>query len=366
MWNSEGKWIGGIGGCTRRVKMRVAEMIRTRLFTADDFIELHGDSSMTLADLVAGRYMEWRQSHDKSVTQSSPVTVRHLKAQRKDAHGPLTECLKKKFLAGEKVEEGELPKFEVVKSCPQPLIIKDKGSSNILAIRLRIPANLVQVLKEITNKLPKHRAKNHQRGEYTVRHYALWADYSKHPYMSKDYLHDNEAGKGWVEANHALFQHLANELRFWDSNAYKAMFNLPWLNKLIEKGGYHVGQKGKTTRTDIPLQKVGGLWAGLAINQDQRGSGTPHKDQEDTGEGYNCIVPFGNWHGGDLLLWEINKRIEVEEGYAVFFRGNYLTHNVFNITASQDGGSGRNVVDLFSHINLKRVDQHGVDMEEKK
>ncbi|KAF8419751.1 hypothetical protein EV426DRAFT_700912 [Tirmania nivea] len=64
-----------------------------------------------------------------------------------------------------------------------------------------------------------------------------------------------------------------------------------------------------------------------------------------------------NWHAGDLLLWEINKRIEVEEGYAVFFRSNYLTHNVFNITASEGGGSGRNVVDLFSHINLKRVDQ---------
>lgn len=80
------------------VKIQVAEIIRTRLFTAKNCVE-----ATSSADLVAACYMEWRKSHgdDGGVTISSPVTAKHLKAQKTDAHGPLTEGLKKKWVGCE-------------------------------------------------------------------------------------------------------------------------------------------------------------------------------------------------------------------------------------------------------------------------
>ena len=61
-------------------------------------------------------------------------------------------------------------------------------------------------------------------------------------------------------------------------------------------------------------------------------------------------MPYGEWEGGDLLLWEIQQRISIQQRQAVFFRGNISSHNTWNIKGVQ------NCVDLFTHENVLRKD----------
>ena len=46
---------------------------------------------------------------------------------------------------------------------------------------------------------------------------------------------------------------------------------------------------------------------------------------------FNCVVPYGDWEGGDLLLWEPRQRIQFRQGQAIFFRAASITHNAWNI-----------------------------------
>lgn len=146
---------------------------------------------------------------------------------------------------------------------------------------------------------------------------------------------------------------LGNELRLWDPVAYYQMNNTQWLNKLINKGGRNIGQKGKAKgKEKAPLKKVGGLWHGVAICQGQTEDGNPHRDENDFKKGFNCVVPYGDWDGGDVVLWELGKRVELREGEALFFRGKCINHNAVGIS-----GGVRNCVDLFIHENLMRLDE---------
>ena len=114
-----------------------------------------------------------------------------------------------------------------------------------------------------------------------------------------------------------------------------------------------MGQKGQTPLPDVPLSKVAGIWHGLVINWGQTHAGEPHRDDEDAKLGYNCVVPYRDWSGGDLLLWDLKMRIELREGDAFIFRGSLLTHNAYSIVP----GGVRNGVDLFTHQNLLNLDK---------
>ena len=61
-------------------------------------------------------------------------------------------------------------------------------------------------------------------------------------------------------------------------------------------------------------------------------------------------MPYGEWEGGDLLLWEIQQRISIQQGQAIFFYGNIISHNAWNMKGV------RNRVDLFTPENVLRQD----------
>ena len=97
------------------------------------------------------------------------------------------------------------------------------------------------------------------------------------------------------------------------------------------------------------MTKVGGLWHGLAVNEGQTKSGKPHNDYADAKEAFNCVIPYGNWQGGETILWDLKQRVELKEGQALFFRGRIIIHNTWRIEGE------RNCLDLFIHESLKRV-----------
>ena len=68
-------------------------------------------------------------------------------------------------------------------------------------------------------------------------------------------------------------------------------------------------------------------------------------------EGFNCVIPYGEWEGGDVMSWEIGMRVKLRRGEALFFRGNVILHNAQDITGCS------NCVDLFIHQNVVTLDE---------
>ena len=130
------------------------------------------------------------------------------------------------------------------------------------------------------------------------------------------------------------------------------MKDTPWLDTLLNNNAIDIGQDGqkKNAEKHNQLQKVARVWSGFGINQNQTNSGVVHSDERDAKRRFNCVVPYGEWEEGDLLLWEIRQRISIQPGQVVFFRGNIISHNAWNIKGV------RNCVDLFTHDNVVRKD----------
>ena len=89
----------------------------------------------------------------------------------------------------------------------------------------------------------------------------------------------------------------------------------------------------------------------MAVNEGQTQSGKPHKDYADAKEAYNCVVPYGDWEGREVILWDLKKQVELKEGQALFFGGRIIIHNTWKIERK------RNCMDLFIYESLKRLDE---------
>jgi hypothetical protein len=56
-----------------------------------------------------------------------------------------------------------------------------------------------------------------------------------------------------------------------------------------------------------------------------REGGMVYKDEKDFG--MNCPVPRGEFTGGDVVLMELERKVEVRVGGAFFFRGESIAQN---------------------------------------
>ena len=62
------------------------------------------------------------------------------------------------------------------------------------------------------------------------------------------------------------------------------------------------------------------------------------------------MIPYGDWQGGEIILWDLKQGVELKEGQALFFRGRIIIYNAWRIEGK------RNCLDLFIHESLKRLD----------
>jgi hypothetical protein len=69
-----------------------------------------------------------------------------------------------------------------------------------------------------------------------------------------------------------------------------------------------------------------------------------HKDAKDYG--MNCAAPQGELTGGDVVLMELEKKVEVNAGDAYIFRGECITHKRGAIQGV------RGLADFFTHKNV--------------
>ncbi|KAF8451390.1 hypothetical protein BGX38DRAFT_1183099 [Terfezia claveryi] len=337
--------IGGFANCSKRVQGVLIYQIGRNAWARGDFGSIpsgqHG-----FKDAVAKKYMEFQYHLRKAKRVKCSMSLKELQTMPSKT---IAKCMPKdiltKFKQRHPITDEDLKDFTRHPSSVHPLILAGRKDKKILAFRIRIPATFLTTLKETKHLLPAHAEASGRRGEYKTRNYCLWAKYADHPYMSANLLEDGEGAKEWLSAQAPLFKYLSEVLKLMDFESYERMTTHPWLDKLLVNQAKNLGQKvgagGTSAMSEVPLHKVAGIWYGLAVNCDQEFAGM------------NCIIPWGDWQGADLLFWEIRQRVQISEGEVIFFRSRALTHNVSPLHA----GGVRNALDLYSHQAILDLDK---------
>ncbi len=214
------------------------------------------------------------------------------------------------------------------------LEIKDENGK-LLGFRFPLKRENLEILKdcdEMVDGLPTNTGK-HKRGTFNLRHWGVWADYSPDFMMSNDMQRDLEVARVWLSQNQDLFAEASDVLRMVDPEQYVHMRNE--FRKFMEKEAAPDG---------LPLEQVAGVWHTVALNRKQVGNAsTTHQDWKDGQQTYNCVIPYGEWSGGDLILWPLKLRVQISEGEGFLFLGRVIAHSVSEVVGM------RNSVDAFLH-----------------
>ena len=134
------------------------------------------------------------------------------------------------------------------------LIQDDRGVT--LGYRYRVPMPLLTGLATSTANLPATKMTDSVRGRFRNRHYAVWRDSAKLPYLNTEFKRDLPASQVWLDDNRALFDYLSNGLRMIHPPTYA---RLSGAKSLLEE--------------QMGLTPLGGVWYGVAINQELQGTG---------------------------------------------------------------------------------------------
>jgi hypothetical protein len=141
----------------------------------------------------------------------------------------------------------------------------------------------------------------------------------------KDYPHS----KNWLDSNKALWTYLSELLRQLEPDMYRTATGFGYL---LQLKGQH--------------RNFAEAWSGMAINQKMTPEARSdwHYDWLDSEQVFNCLVPFGQFTGADLLLWDLETRVQISRGEVFFFYGRVLGHKVTPILHGN-----RSVLDLLTH-----------------
>ena len=115
--------------------------------------------------------------------------------------------IRKKWKENQFIPDFFLPAFHTIDNQYPQVIIKD-AHNVILAIRITLPVEFLNTLCSTNELLPTKGSTSGQRGTYSTRHYALWADRGTCPYMSSEFRDDGLYAREWVDCNMALYKYL--------------------------------------------------------------------------------------------------------------------------------------------------------------
>jgi hypothetical protein len=158
--------------------------------------------------------------------------------------------------------------------------------------------------------------------------YQNWAPLRPILDYSTDYIQDGNSAAAFMRDNRDLW----NEMSFifghvWTSEA--RMFK-------------------KFPLPNFP-QRLAGSWTGCAVNigtEDDPIKTEIHRDVNEGLFGVSCLCPFGNFTGGDVMLWEACLRIELRAGDLLFFFNGILHHS------NQDVTGQRHSLVAFTSMNV--------------
>ncbi|KAJ3040065.1 hypothetical protein HDV00_011514 [Rhizophlyctis rosea] len=158
---------------------------------------------------------------------------------------------------------------------------------------------------------------SHVRGDYIVIHIAKWKKYAKLPFLSAEACAKkgkkripnvmDPLVKEWLEENQGLWKYIAHLVKTYFPNSFK----------LMDEAARWGDEKG--------FKFLCGLFAGVAINIDVQT--LSHKDCGDLPWGLCCVICWGKFTGGQIVLDELEAYFDFPGGYVMFFRSAMLTHS---------------------------------------
>lgn len=276
--------------------------------------------------------------------------------ERYRADVTVDELVRRKDVDADDVVEGlggnmAVAGFHHMPSTEKPSVLED-ATGNILAIRLRIKPDLIQQLRDAFSKLPPISGKRSSVKSCT---YALWTDFSRRMYFSKDYVTGQGYPEVFLEETKDLITLLGNLLRLLDPDSWKQLSTLKQLRSAQAKGWVNQGpQRGPPNTADPPpanaqkIRPLGGVYHGVALKEHSV-EDAPHKNIYDPAWLHSCIVPFGESAGGEMVIWETKTRMQLVQGDVLFVKGAVLTHNCAGVT------NGMNTMELFVHADTVNV-----------
>ena len=172
------------------------------------------------------------------------------------------------------------------------------------------------------------------RGAHRVQHLAMWADYGddSKPRISKDMRwldrKHNGAGREFVKENEELIKMVTNDHMF-----------------LVPQEHARAVNAAKKIKKEFGIEPLFLGWYGAAVIQGMNGeeASEVHRDMKDYG--LSCVVPFGDYDGGDLVLVQLGVKVELRPGDVFFFRSSIVAHQVEEVIGV------RGALTLFTHAN---------------
>jgi len=242
-----------------------------------------------------------------------PVSLKHLQLKFKpyNTANKLSPALQRLYNQG---------KFQHVYSDPDAASYHTllRGADQGI-IAYHVPAAALQsdhqsVLSESIKHLQdlpriKQQHKGVDRGVAVQRHYIVWCSSAKVPFVSKEFREDKEPAQNFMNDSQGLWKE-ASEI-----------FRRIWLR-----------QEKRFTEHETPpgTTRMAGSWCGCAVNigsEDNPVQTLPHRDVGESPFGISCLTAFGNYHGGDVVLWEAKVIIQMRSGDLLFFPDALIHHS---------------------------------------
>jgi hypothetical protein len=190
----------------------------------------------------------------------------------------------------------------------------------------RIPAQKVKANKQLgklqdliqpPSDVPT--SKSNKRGVSNVSFYTTWSAYrlGAEPAFSSDFEKHRDQGERVVKMTRSLWQEVSRYMRVLCP-----------------------GQYNELARPELPqgTERLAGVWAGFGVNAGSEAVPVrtkPHRDYKSVFFGKSCLYPFGDFEGGDVILWELRAVLELKAGDVFLFEDHLLTHSNEEVTGER-------------------------------
>jgi hypothetical protein len=194
----------------------------------------------------------------------------------------------------------------------KPLLIYG-SDGGLLAARVplnrpELIASLSQEIDQLPSKTKHYAFKGVKRSEYETRHYGCWAAYSQVPYQTAEHRSDGPIADSFLASQKETFRAISAVLGGLAPGVFKDFQMYP---------------------ISDDLHRAAGAWAACVINQggEHPNQTEIHRDVKESQYGYSCIVACGDYHGGDIFLYELHLRLELRPGDILLFPDALIHHN---------------------------------------
>lgn len=173
------------------------------------------------------------------------------------------------------------------------------------------------------------------RGVHRVQHLGTWVGYNEDskPMKTKETRELDEregrAAEKFLGRIEKLVRDVTNDHRLLEPHEHARALGVA--EKMRKKFGIGPGFNG---------------WFGGAVVQGMTGeeASEVHRDRKDFG--LTCLVPWGQYTGGNLVLVQLGLKIVLKPGDVFFFRSALIAHQVEEVVGM------RGVLTLFTHANV--------------